>query len=223
MSVPALRLFLVRHGEAASNLEMRYLGSRDEPLTERGTWQAAQLAKSLAVLPIAAFYASPLRRAADTALDIARPHGVPVTVDERLREGAFGAWEGLTRAEVFERGGEDAKLLVELERDPERAPPDGESLLAVQTRVLAFVQELAGRHPHESVVLVSHVGPIKALLCTALRVPLDTAQRLFLDPATISVVDWSDRPVMRLFNAHHHLGLEAARWMGLSLRAMPGG
>ncbi len=223
MSVPVLRLFLVRHGEAASNLEMRYLGSRDEPLTEWGTWQAAQLAKSLAVLPIAAIYASPLRRAADTAHAIARPHAVPVTSDERLREGAFGAWEGLTRAEVFERGGEDAKLLVEWERDPDCAPPGGESLSAVQRQVLAFVQELAGRHAHESVVLVSHVGPIKALLCAALRVPLDTAQRLFLDTATISVVDWSDRPVMRLFNAHHHLGWEAARWMGPSRRGVPGG
>jgi broad specificity phosphatase PhoE len=65
----------------------------------------------------------------------------------------------------------------------------------------------------QTIVLVSHVGPIKAILCAALHVPLTTARHLFLDPATISVVDWGARPLVRLFNAHGHLGWEAARWM----------
>jgi ribonuclease H / adenosylcobalamin/alpha-ribazole phosphatase len=63
------------------------------------------------------------------------------------------------------------------------------------------------------VVLVSHVGPIKALLCSALAAPLAAARRMFLDPGTLSVVDWGESPVIRLFNAHGHLGWEAARWM----------
>ncbi|GIV98051.1 MAG: hypothetical protein KatS3mg057_2708 [Herpetosiphonaceae bacterium] len=65
----------------------------------------------------------------------------------------------------------------------------------------------------ESIVVVSHVGPIKALLCRALGVSLTAARHMFLDSATISVIDWGAHPLVRLFNAHHHLGWEAARWM----------
>ena len=62
-------------------------------------------------------------------------------------------------------------------------------------------------------LLVSHVGPLKALLCAALDLPMSGMRRLFLDPATVSVVDWGARPVVRLFNSHCHLGWAGARWM----------
>ncbi len=61
--------------------------------------------------------------------------------------------------------------------------------------------------------VVSHMGPIKALLCAALDVPLTVARRLFLDPGTVSVVDWSTPPVVRLVNSHAHLGWASARWL----------
>jgi broad specificity phosphatase PhoE len=70
-----------------------------------------------------------------------------------------------------------------------------------------------------AVVLGSHVGPIKALLCTAMDVPLTTGQRLFLDSATVSVIDWGAAvpwgapALVRLVNAHHHLGWTTAPWM----------
>jgi broad specificity phosphatase PhoE len=63
------------------------------------------------------------------------------------------------------------------------------------------------------VTLVSHVGPIKVLLCAALAMPLTAARRLFLDPGTLSVIDWGGSPVMRPFNAYGHLGWREARWM----------
>lgn len=62
-------------------------------------------------------------------------------------------------------------------------------------------------------VLVSHMGPIKALLCAALDLPLTRSSRIFLDPATISVIDWGPQPVVRLVNSHAHLGFAQARWM----------
>ncbi len=213
MQFPAVRLFLVRHGQASANVELRYLGHRDDPLSEHGAWQALQLGQALASLPIEGVYTSPLRRAADTAGQIGRAHQLPVQVDERLLEAGFGDWEGLTRAEVLARSSQDSALLAAWESDPGAAPPGGESLQAVQARVLAFVEEAAARHSGAGLVLVSHVGPIKAILCAAMQVPLTTAGHLFLDPATISVVDWSARPLVRLFNAHGHLGWEAARWM----------
>lgn len=212
-SAQFLRLFLVRHAEAVSNVGMRYLGSSDDLLTERGTWQAAQVAEAFRPLPIAAAYASPLRRAVATATPIAEAHGLIVQLDQRLREGSFGDWEGLTRAELLTRSEEDARLLAHWEADPSCAPPGGESLLAIQERMLAFVDEAARRHAGESIVVVSHVGPIKALLCRALGVSLTAARHMFLDSATISVIDWGAHPLVRLFNAHHHLGWEAARWM----------
>jgi len=208
-----LRLFLVRHGETAANNEMRYLGSRDDPLTDHGLWQARQLARVLAQLPISSVYTSPLRRAADTAAEIARAFGIEIRLDNRLCEGSFGSWEGLTRAEVVQRGAQDAELLLRWEQNPACAPPGGESFLQVQDRVVSLVRELQGTMAGAWIVLVSHVGPIKALLAAVLDVPLLSTHRLFLDPGTISVVDFGSTPVLRLFNSHEHLGWQAARWM----------
>lgn len=214
MSDSTLRLFLARHGETAGNREMRYLGVRDEPLSPSGVEQAGRLAAALASLPLAAVYASPLQRTAATAHRIAAAvsgRELAVRFDPRLREQDFGAWEGLTRAEVL--AGEGREALLAWESDFSTTPPGGESLSAVQERALGLVADLAAAHGGEQIVLVSHVGPIKALLCAALGAPLATARRFFLDPATLSVVDWGERPVIRLVNAHGHLGWESARWM----------
>jgi broad specificity phosphatase PhoE len=213
MAAPALRLFLIRHGESASNRELRYLGSRDEPLTEAGERQAECLAAALSGLPLVAVYASPLQRAEQTGRRIAERLCLPLLAEPRLREQRFGEWEGLTRAEVLGRGGAERELLLRWERDPDTAPPGGDSLAAVEQRVRALLDDLATAHPGAWVALVSHVGPIKALLCAALAVPLTAARRLFLDPGTLSVIDWDEAPVIRLFNAHGHLGWREARWM----------
>ncbi len=210
---PPLRLLLVRHGEAHSNREMRYLGSLDEPLTELGHRQAERVAAALSQLPIAAVYASPLLRAAQTGERIAAGLGITMAAEPRLREQSFGEWEGLTRAQVLDRGQGDRALLAAWEADAAAAPPGGESLEAVAGRVRAMAADLTLAHPGAWIALVSHVGPIKALLCTALAVPLAVARRLFLDPATLSVIDWGEAPVVRLFNSHEHLGWHEARWM----------
>lgn len=212
MNPRTVRLLLARHGETLANRELRYVGTRDEPLSDGGVAQAERLAEALAPLPVRAVYSSPLRRAAETGRRIAAARGLDLLVEPRLREQAFGEWEGLTRAEVI--AGDHRESLLRWEADLASAPPGGESLASVQERVLALVEDLRGRHAGEWVALVSHVGPIKALLCTALGGALPTALRLFLDPGTLSVVDWGERPVVRLFNSHGHLGWEAARWMG---------
>jgi broad specificity phosphatase PhoE len=208
-----LRFFLVRHGETAENARMRYLGTRDEPLTENGMRQALQVADALSQLPIAAIISSPMRRAADTAAPIQKACGVELRLDRRLAEGSFGRWEGLSRAEVLDLGNPDAELLARWESDPSCAPPGGESINDVQKRVIRLVEELKEEFAGSSVVLVSHVGPIKALLAAALGVSPQASRRLFLDPGTISVIEWSPHPLLRLFNSHAHLGWPSARWM----------
>ena len=143
-----------------------------------------------------------------------------IILEPRLVEAAMGTWEGLRRAEILARSADDAARHQQWEADPTCAPPGGESLAAVQARVVACVRDLAERHAGAAAVLVSHVGPIKALVCTAMDVPLTTGQRLFLDSATVSVIDWGAEAVpweapaiVRLLNAHHHLGWTTAPWM----------
>lgn len=225
-----LRLYIVRHGQVAANREFRYVGDRDDPLTELGRRQAAAVAAALGSLrsngreqPVARLLSSPRLRARDTATAIGRALGLELEVDDRLAEQSFGGWEGLTREEVRQRSPADARHLERVDRDPTVAPPGGESLSAAQQRVVSLVEglleelrpdgERADGTELEAVVLVSHVGPIKSLVAAALDLPLLNLRRLFLDLATLTVIDWSSTPVLRLFNDHAHLGFEQARWL----------
>jgi probable phosphoglycerate mutase len=198
-----------------ANREYRYIGTRDDPLSEHGQTQALQIAEALSEFPIAAVYSSPLQRTFNTALPIAASHKLEVQRVNDLRECDFGVWEGLSRAEVLERSPEDSQRLRDWEHNTSVAPPGGESFEELQQRVIAAVARLAHEHPDQAIVLVSHVGPIKVLLSTALGAPVASVFRIFLDPATISVVDWRDAAyaTVRLVNSHAHLGWQEARWM----------
>jgi ribonuclease H / adenosylcobalamin/alpha-ribazole phosphatase len=208
-----LRLYLVRHGETAENARMSYLGIRDEPLNEMGLWQAFRAAEALSQFPLRLIVTSPLRRAADTAARIQEASGIELLKDARLSEGSFGQWEGLTRDEVLQLGTKDAAMLARWESDPSCAPPEGESIESLQKRVIELLVELHREYGDAEIVLVSHVGPIKALLAAVMGIPLQASRRMFLDPGTISVVEWGAHPFLRLFNSHAHLGWSSARWM----------
>ena len=211
-----LRIFLLRHGQVASNRQMRYVGSSDEPLTDLGIEQARSMGEALASLPIAAVVSSPLQRARGTAEQVAAGRGLEVRIDDRLREQSFGEWEGLSSDEARAR---DPELYAAWGRRDDVVPPGGESQIAMQTRVLGLVEEdleacagLAGDEPR-CVAWVSHVGPIKAILSAALDIGLRNGRRLFLDPATVSVVDWGSPPIVRLCNASIHGGLFSTPWI----------
>jgi broad specificity phosphatase PhoE len=213
-TIPRTRLILARHGETLANREFRYIGIIDHLLSEHGRLQAGQLAEALSMLPITAVYSSPLQRAFCTAESIAAKHALAVQILSGLIEGSFGSWEGMSRAEVLVHSPQDEQQLLAWERDPNVAPPDGESFAMIYERALTTVEQLAQAHIGQTIVLVSHVGVIKALLCAALGTPLTSASHIFLDPATISVVDWHPLyPLLRLLNSHAHLGWEQACWM----------
>lgn len=208
------RLILVRHGEASGNRELRYLGTTDAPLTERGRRQAEQVARALSVYAPAVVYTSPLVRAAETAAAIGADAGVAVRIDAELRETAYGEWEGLTRAQVMAKA---ATLLRRWEADAAMEPPGGgESLCETQRRVAACADKLAAHHAGTSLALVSHVGPVKALVSQALGLGAEAARRMWLDPASISVVDWPAEPggraTLRLYNSIAHLA-DGVRWL----------
>lgn len=201
---PAVRLVLARHGEALGNRELRYLGRTDVPLTPRGEAQALLLAAALTGVPAVAIYSSPLRRAHETAAAIGAALGLAVTIEEALCEQDFGTWENLTRAEVLTR---DPAGLAAWEAGTGVAPAGGETSEALMARVVTCANMLAARHPGETVVLASHVGPIKALICATLGLPPSGAFRMWLEPASYSVVDWraDGGGILRAFNATAHL------------------
>jgi len=213
MDSESVRLFLVRHGEVDANRSYRYLGRRDDALNDTGRHQAEALAAALVGLDIDAVVSSPLQRAVDTARCVADRSGLSVESDPRLVELDFGVWDGRSRAEVVASSQEDRRLVESWETDPAMPTPGGESLIELQRRVVEVADEFVATRSGSTVVLVSHMGAIKTLLLGALSLPLESANRIFLDPATISVIDWGVAPVVRLVNSHAHLGFGNARWL----------
>lgn len=178
------RILLLRHGQTPLSVERRYSGHGDPELTELGHEQAAAAAARLAAVPdVAAVLSSPLRRARQTASAVAEATGAPLIVRERLIETDFGGWEGLTFAEAKARNPE---LHAQWLGSEDVACPDGESFADVGRRVeaerAAVVEEFAGA----TVVLVSHVTPIKLLLRIALDGGPGILYRLHLDLASLS-------------------------------------
>ncbi len=185
----ATRLILVRHGETERTVQKRYSGRGDVPLTDRGRAQARATAARVATLAssVAAVVSSPLSRCTATAEAIAAAVGnPPVRPDDDLIECDFGAWEERTFAEVREGwpGELDAWLA-----STRVAPPEGESFAAVAERTGRAVERLRAAYPGETVVVVSHVSPIKLMLRDALAAGDAFLHRLYLDTAGVSVLD----------------------------------
>ncbi|TWF79766.1 putative phosphoglycerate mutase [Pseudonocardia hierapolitana] len=201
------RLLLLRHGQTELSVQRRYSGHGDPDLTPLGHAQAAGAAARLAGVPkIAAVLTSPLRRAHRTAEAVAAATGAPLVVRQRLIETDFGKWEGLTFAEARAR---DPQLHGEWLGSEEVAPPDGESFAAVGRRVAAELADLLREYPGATLVLVSHVTPIKMLLRDALQGGPGVLYRLHLDLASLSIVDFypDGGASVRLVNdTGHHPG-----------------
>ena len=195
---------LLRHGQTPMSVQKRYAGRTDVPLTDVGLQQAAAAAKRLASAGLAAIVTSPLLRTAQTAQTVAAVAGVPVVTDDGFRETDFGAWEGLTFAEVRERW--PAELAAWL-ADPQLAPPGGESFIDVNARVTTALDRVRAGRPGQTVLVVSHVTPIKLLVAAALLAPAPALYRMHLDIAALSEIDWyPDGPaVLRSFNDTGHL------------------
>jgi probable phosphoglycerate mutase len=194
------RILAVRHGETDWNRDTRIQGHTDIALSDKGRWQAERLARALGEETIAAFYASDLSRAFETAAAVARAHGQTVQTHQGLRERAFGHFEGLTWAEIEAHHPQDA--LAWRQRVPDFAPPGGESLLQLRERVIAAVDDLAARHPGEQVMLVAHGGVLDILYRAATRLELQAPRswdlsntavnRLLWSPEGLSLVGWAD-------------------------------
>ncbi|MGE2722659.1 bifunctional RNase H/acid phosphatase [Mycolicibacterium celeriflavum] len=182
------RFLLLRHGQTELSVDRRYSGRGNPALTELGRRQAEAAARYLGRHGgVAAVVTSPLQRAYDTAAAAAKVLGLDVTVDDDLIETDFGAWEGLTFAEAAER---DPDLHRRWLRDTSMAPPEGESFDAAAERVGRARARIIAEHAGETVLVVSHVTPIKTLLRMALDGGPNILYRLHLDLASLSIAEF---------------------------------
>jgi ribonuclease H / adenosylcobalamin/alpha-ribazole phosphatase len=201
----ATRFMLLRHGQTELSVQRRYSGRGNPALTDLGRRQAEAAAQYLAQQGgIAAVITSPLQRAYDTAAAAAKALGLDVSVDEDLIETDFGAWEGLTFGEAAER---DPELHRRWLRDTSVKPPDGESFDSVANRVRRAQRRIIAEHGGDTVLVVSHVTPIKTLLRLALDAGQGILYRLHLDLASLSIAEFypDDVASVRLVNQTAYL------------------
>jgi ribonuclease H / adenosylcobalamin/alpha-ribazole phosphatase len=201
----ATTTLLLRHGQTPLSAERRFAGRGDIPLTETGRRQAAAAAARLAARGgIDVIVSSPLRRARRTAEAAAEATGAPVIVDDDLVETDFGKWEGLSFAEA---GAQDPDELRAWLAGADAAPPGGESFATAGRRVLGALDRLLDAYPERTLLIVSHVTPIKTMLCRALLAPPAALFRIHLDVASLCEVDWfADGPALvRSVNDTAHL------------------
>lgn len=188
-----LRLFLIRHGETEFSTQLRYSGWGDPELTEKGRTQAKRSATRLAELlnghEVAAIFSSPLSRAKETAQIIQAELGeVQLKEAEALKELNFGTWEGLTFAQARQQDPTLHEAWVDNPADS--APPEGESIRELYQRVRSWRNGLDRHYSGNTLVVVSHVNVIKALVCQALGAGPGSVNRFFLDPAGISEIEF---------------------------------
>lgn len=180
---------LLRHGETDLTPQKRFSGTggSDPALSATGRGQAAAAAGHLAARgTVQALVSSPLRRCRETAEAVAGRLGLDVRVEDGLREADFGAWEGLTFAEVRERHPDDLGAWL---RSTKAAPSGGgESFAEVSRRVAVARDKLLARYAGRTVLLVTHVTPVKTLVRLALGAPPESLYRMELSPAALSEV-----------------------------------
>jgi len=186
----ATTFYLMRHGQTDWNFQNRYQGQFDIPLNETGINQAKIAAKKLSGQPFDFLYSSDLSRAMQTAKELANVLNLPIQKDPRLREINQGQWQGLLINEVF-----DPLLVASSPLDESienRHPPDGESIKEVADRVWNCLAELAQKHTHQKIILVSHGMAIATALCKFRSIPLWKAKEIIPENCDIVSMKWND-------------------------------
>jgi alpha-ribazole phosphatase len=212
----ARRLWLVRHGLTYWNMQQRFCGHRDIPLSAQGRVQALWTAEQLQKESISAIYTSDLVRARETAEIIAhhRKPAVQIRESAAWREIDFGDWEGLTYTQIMEQFKDQLGFFI----DPEQcSPPNGESLAHMQQRVKDALSAIMHSDdlPAGEVVIVSHGGPLRVMLCSLLGMPLQRQWQLRLDPGSLSAIDLlpidgssEPRAILALLNVQHPMSAD---------------
>lgn len=179
------RFLLIRHASTYSvgkSLSGRHPGVH---LNEEGDFQTHRLCSMLSKVPIDSIYCSPLERALETATPISKLFDIPLSLAEELNEIDFGAWTNKT----FEELDNDPQFkLFNTYRSNSRIP-HGETMLEAQLRIVNALQNLAFRHPKQTIAIVSHADMIKSAIAFYSGIPLDLMQRIEIAPASVSILE----------------------------------
>ena len=167
-------ILLARHGESDWNAERRWQGHADRPLSERGRGQARALGERLGHIELDAVYSSDLARAYDTAKAVADRQGLDIVRVPELREVDVGSWSGLTRDDAAARFPEAFARW----QAGETGWDDGETYVAMSRRVVAALRQIAAAHPRETILVVAHGGPIRAIHAKALGIDVHAYRRI---------------------------------------------
>jgi ribonuclease H / adenosylcobalamin/alpha-ribazole phosphatase len=207
---PVTTLVLVRHGATQLTAGKRFSGGlagSNPGLTDEGRAQVREVAEWLAPIgdAVDAVVTSPVRRSRESAEIVAERLGAPLREEPGFAEMEFGTWEGMTFDEVREqRPDEIDSWLGSLDV----APGGGESFREVEKRVLDGLSRLLDEYAGKTLVVVSHVTPIKTLVAHAVDAPLTSVFRMELSTASVSVVSFFGEPSsegirasLRLYNA----------------------
>ncbi len=198
------RLLLVRHGITESNSTRRFAGYSDVELSPDGYRQVEKLRHRLANEKIDAVYSSDLKRALVTAEVISPEHKTDIIACPELREMNYGQAEGLTFEEIKSRYPELAELITNFDLRLEF--PDGEGFHGFIERVVRFLDRLEKHEPSETILVVSHSGALRTLVCHLLGIDQNHWRQIRLDNASLSIVDtYPQGAIISLLNDASHL------------------
>ncbi len=202
---------LVRHGLTEYNMTRRFAGSSDIELSPVGREQVSRLKERLADQPINRVYCSDLKRARVTAEILAEGRDLNIVPTAELREVDYGECEGLTYSQIKERFPTVAEGVAAPDRGLEF--PGGESFAAMVERITRFRERLAQHPATDNILVVSHSGPLRSLVCSMLGISQGSWRQFRIDNASLSIVDiYPPRAaILSLLNGTSHLkGLATA-------------
>ena len=183
-------ILLVRHGQTPTTGKVLPGRASGLYLSEQGYDQAIRVAERLAVLPVTAIYSSSLERTMQTAAPTAERTGVDIVEEPRLIEGDFGDWTGAQLGDVMKL---PEWRTVQQQPDQFRFP-NGESFEEIRDRMATALDQLRKKHPGGTIVCFSHADPIRVAVSDALGSPLNSFQRISIEPCSVSAIAYPIEP-----------------------------
>lgn len=203
-----MNLYMVRHGQTAASRENRFSGTSDPPLTEAGEAMARAFAQAYASLEWDAIYTSPMLRTRQTAEALCRLTAVHATVEDGLKEIAYGEWEGLRQDEVKQRWPEAFEYWAD--DVASRGTPGGETAFHVAARAMRVVEEIRTRHQRGNVLLVSHKATLRVITCALLGLDVRLFRERIAQPvAAVTMFAITNKTAqLMIFGDRSHLSEE---------------
>ena len=197
------RLYFIRHGESEANIEGRFAGILDYPLSEKGREQARRTADYLRDIPLAAVYASDLSRAYETGQAVAQLHGLTAVPTPHLRELDAGSWQGQKHTDLLTLFPDSYSVFKH--RIGLAVAPDGESVAHLRERMRAYVEAIVRTHPDEHICIASHAVAIRAMESVWTDTPLEEMHTIpWVGNASVTVVDYDKDMTPHLVERDHY-------------------